>query len=487
MTWAALVAASLLGASMTAAAAQTAALTYHPPGSLAVGQGRIGDRNIYYPDIQFPLAVGPSANSAHAYANSQIHPPSPTHAYPWRDTYCERRSWPMPLCPGTKGHQGVDIRGSTNENSVWRAVAMDDGVVTMITNNTTVTIRSRRDFYCRYLHFNRQSISDAGLSVGGQIRKGDVIGKVSNIMGGIPDTTVHLHFDCYKMVNGETVRFPVYSSLIAAYRAAWGLDPLNRNGALGVDAVREIGASEIVAPIGDDPSLPKSFRTKNYGAITPISEPANWPPYIKTWPKLNAALEIRDAFGKIIPAFLTDEAGIGLWWYWMVRRAGFGRAGKISFQDIAFKYSGSTLMTDPGVAAYLANYTGTEARPGLARTYFGRLVGPDDDLSLADDDTVWRIAQTIFHHEGGRPAPFDRATFDRGVAFGDAVLEGTAIVGVAPGTEPAPTGPSRPSEPGLDRAAGMFELAIGRTVLRFGSDVDAAALARIVEVLQKFR
>lgn len=136
----------------------------------------------------------------------------------------------------------MDIRPSTNENATWRAVAMDDGVVTTITNNTTVTIRSKRNFYCRYLHMNRQSITDAGLVVGKEIRKGDIVGKVSNIMGGIPDTTIHLHFDCYKNVNGEVVRFPVYTSLISAYRQAWGLPGLNSNGTLGSDQERELRA-----------------------------------------------------------------------------------------------------------------------------------------------------------------------------------------------------------------------------------------------------
>jgi hypothetical protein len=42
--------------------------------------------------------------------------------------YCEERQWPMPLCPGKNGHQGVDIRPQTPDNATWPVLAADDGV-----------------------------------------------------------------------------------------------------------------------------------------------------------------------------------------------------------------------------------------------------------------------------------------------------------------------------------------------------------------------
>jgi len=54
----------------------------------------------------------------------------------------------------------------------WQAVAMDDGVVTGITQFTTVTIRSKNNFYCRYMHMDHGSIDAAGLKVGQNITKG---------------------------------------------------------------------------------------------------------------------------------------------------------------------------------------------------------------------------------------------------------------------------------------------------------------------------
>src|SRR5262249_45013779 len=97
-------------------------LKYYPPGELFVWPRR-NDRTIYFPDVIFPLAVGPTAGNAQAFANSQINGPTPFQ-YPWHDTYCEKREWTMPLCPTGKGHQGVDISPSTKENVKWQAVAM---------------------------------------------------------------------------------------------------------------------------------------------------------------------------------------------------------------------------------------------------------------------------------------------------------------------------------------------------------------------------
>jgi len=114
--------ASLIVQATVIAANAQIAFTYHAPGDLVAGSGR-NDRTIYFPDIMFPLAVGPSAGNVQAFAHSQIHPPADRNAYPWRDTYCEPREWSMSLCPTEKGHQGDDISPFTNENVKWSAVA----------------------------------------------------------------------------------------------------------------------------------------------------------------------------------------------------------------------------------------------------------------------------------------------------------------------------------------------------------------------------
>jgi murein DD-endopeptidase MepM/ murein hydrolase activator NlpD len=464
------------------------------------GAGR-NDRTIYLPDILFPLAVGPENASLQAYANSQIHAvASPqsnpkNFAYPWRDTYCEERQWSMPLCPGKTGHQGVDIRASGPENKTFVAVAMDDAIVTSITKNTTVILRAK-DYSCRYLHMDFDSIQAAGVQVGKQVKRGQPIGKVSNIMGQTPSTSIHLHFDCHKVINGTNVHLPVYSSLVHAYRKAWGLAPMNKGGELDVDPLREVSTGGTVptptGPVVIDSSLPKTFQTKNYGAITPQTEPNAWPDYIKTWPQLNTALQIRDKFGKIIPAFQSDESGIGVWWYWMVKRAGFGPAGSVSFEQIALKYSGAQQVDDDAVAPYVLAYSGTPDRPGLSSQYFGRFVPKSESMSLADKEVRWRIAQTLFHHEAGRKMPFDRTTFERGVGLGSAVLDGTSIPGSPGGTTPKPTGPvagptGSTEGPVCASAPGTMEIVVGRFTLRVAPGTDDASVARMVDLLDKRR
>ncbi|MBQ0822678.1 M23 family metallopeptidase [Microvirga sp. HBU67558] len=496
---------SLIVAPPSPAAAQEAFL-YHSPGNLAVGAGRENDRTIYLPGLLFPLAAGPAFGNAHAYANSQIHPSGgpgnseENYAYPWRDTYCEKRSWDMPLCPGKTGHQGLDIRPQRPERNAFPALAMDNGVVTSITSNTTVTIRSNANYYCRYLHLDRDSITQAGLKVGAAIRRGDVVGKVSNIMGGIPNTTIHLHFDCHKTINGRTVRLPIYASVVAAYRRAWQLDPLDTGGSLGVDPIRELSIGAKVSLRSDsaaDAKLPKSIRTKNFGAITPQTEPASWPLYIRRWPDLLPDVEIRDAFGKIIPAFASPEAGVGLWWYWIVQRAGFGAAGTVSFEKIAVKYSGASSPSEPVVAKYAGNYSGTAEKPGLSSLYFGRFVNRAEDLNLADAEVRWNIARTIFHYEAGRQDVVDRSTFDRGIQLANMILQ-KGFDAPLPGPV---TDPSTPLPPGVQAplaasggspvagtapSSGM-EIVLGRYVIRVGQTVDSAALSRVLDVLESRR
>jgi murein DD-endopeptidase MepM/ murein hydrolase activator NlpD len=511
------------------------AFSYHAPGDLRVGAGRKDDRTIYLPQMAFPLQAGPAHQNAHAYANSQIHPAAGAgnaagnYAYPWRDTYCEKRSWPMPLCPGAVGHQGLDIRPQKPVVNVYPAFAMDDGVVSSITSSTSLTLRANAGYTCRYLHLDRASITQAGVRVGSVVRRGDLLGRVSNIMGGKPATSIHLHFDCHKNINGRTVRLPIFASIIAAYRRAWGLDDLNRGGRLAVDPIREVGATAAASATGGaaagpavavavDAALPKSLRTKNFGAITPITEPAFWPAYILKWPGLIASIEIRDAFGKIIPAFATDEAGVGLWWYWMVQRAGFGAAGVVSFEKIALKYSGAASADEPVVAKYLAAYSGSPERPGLSKQYFGRFVDRKESLDLADLETRWRIAQTIFHNEAGRGS-VDRATFDRGVALADRILKhgfdtpatvaaGPPVAGatagpVMPATaapEPAPaiaTGVAAPvAASGAAAAvipaaavtpAGGVEIVVGRYTVRVPPGADPASIAGLLDILDRRR
>ena len=200
--------------------------TYEQAGKLIPsnsGKGRVGDNYIYAPGIRFPI------ESAPAYINSQVYGvggylgpkgslcDKKNYAYPWRDNYCEKRGWRMPLCNGGKGHQGVDIRTATCEKKKYYAVAVESGVITSI-GKYTVKLRGTSGRSYRYLHLDSKTLK---VHRGQRVRRGQRIGLVSNNMGSTP-TSIHLHFDIRETIKignrSKSVYVPPYSSLVDAYK-----------------------------------------------------------------------------------------------------------------------------------------------------------------------------------------------------------------------------------------------------------------------------
>ena len=200
--------------------------TYYPAGNLTPatsGEGRNGDNYIYAPGIRFPL------ESAPAYLNSQVYGigglfgrrgslcDKRNYQYPWHDNYCEKRRWGMPLCPGGKGHQGVDIRTATCKKKKYYAVAVEDGIITYI-GKYTVKLRGKSGRTYRYLHLDSPSVL---VKRGKKVRRGDRLGLVSNNMGSTK-TSIHLHFDMKETIKidgkSKKVYVPPYTSLIDAYK-----------------------------------------------------------------------------------------------------------------------------------------------------------------------------------------------------------------------------------------------------------------------------
>ncbi|MBL8684511.1 MAG: M23 family metallopeptidase [Myxococcales bacterium] len=215
-----------LGASAFANDAR-AQFTYRPPGELVSGSGRGRvDNTVYAPGIRFPIQNAP------AYLNSQVwgvgggsgpagsQCDTRNFSYPWRDNYCETRSWDMPMCPSGTGHQGQDIRASNCMNNVHNCVAVTDGTITNI-GTYSVYLTAADGTRYDYLHMGSVSVS-----VGQRVTRGQVIGRVSNAFGGTP-TTVHLHFNIRKTVSGfGSVYAPTYMSLIRAYESLTGSMPM---------------------------------------------------------------------------------------------------------------------------------------------------------------------------------------------------------------------------------------------------------------------
>lgn len=252
---------------------EEAGFAYYPPGKLHPNDtraGRIGDRYVYLPDIQFPLKLTPTQ---FPHMNSQIFgyggggwggagkaggSESDRRNFDpmlQQDNYCEVRTWAMPMCPSGTGHQGQDIRPPTWQDNHYDVVSATDGTVTNVTTNTTVQIKAPdgTDYY--YLHMHPRSIT---VKIGAKVKQGQVIGKVSRYMGGKVGTSLHLHLQVRQRISvGGTVQqvyVPVYTSLIAALRREKGLDPgIGADGNLVVDHLLEIGAPAPPEPTPEEP------------------------------------------------------------------------------------------------------------------------------------------------------------------------------------------------------------------------------------------
>ena len=311
------------------------AFRYHPPGDLVpqdAGRGR-KERKVWAPNMIFPVKID---GERHAFLNSQI----------WgfggggwggkgaaggaecdarnfdpmrqRDNYCEVRDHTMPLCPAGKGHQGQDIRPSTCKDNTWEVVAVVDGVITLVTSNTTVQLKGADGTEYRYLHMHPDSIT---VDVGDRVKQGQVIGKISKYMNGSRQTTYHLHFDIVQRVaiGNQTARVlfvPGYTSLINAYRKAKGLgSSVDADGNLIIDPRYEIGA---VGPIPPTPAKEEPKQPAPAPQPTPAKEepkqpaPAPQPTPAKEEPKQPAPGMPEQSKAPAPPAAPAQQG----WWDW---------------------------------------------------------------------------------------------------------------------------------------------------------------------------
>ncbi len=190
------------------------AFSYEAPGQLVSGSGTgREDYNVYMVKMDFPLTEIP------AYVNSQVwgvggnNGPNGSqcdilnYSYPWRDNYCETRSWDMPLCPAGKGHQGVDIRPSGCSKNIYKVVAVESGTITRI-GSYTVYHEGNSGIEHRYMHMESLKVE-----LGDDVIMGQELGMVSNKMGGTP-TTIHLHYD----MRSDGTFIPPYWSLVKSYQ-----------------------------------------------------------------------------------------------------------------------------------------------------------------------------------------------------------------------------------------------------------------------------
>ncbi len=209
-----------------------AVFSYLPVGDLLPesGPGFVDD-TVYRDDIAFPTAD-------RAYLNSQVYRyggfygsvngmeggqcNAANFAYPWQDTFCEKRSREQALCPGG-GHEGVDIRPASCAKETHTAIAVEDARVVDVRRHW-VTLQTADGTLYNYLHLDMGNLD---VSFGDSVAKGDPIGVISNDFyksdGTSVATTIHLHFEMYEnyvATDGEEPLFTKvnpYLTLVAAY------------------------------------------------------------------------------------------------------------------------------------------------------------------------------------------------------------------------------------------------------------------------------
>lgn len=216
----------LVGTALATTHADAEEPFYLPPGDLLPDSGTgLAETTVFAPGMRYPLESGPSFPNSQVYMNGGSMGPGGNqcdvvnYSYPWRDNYCETRSWDMPLCPAGIGHQGQDVRPATCENKKHQVVATAAGQVTNIgTYSIYVTTPSGQRF--DYLHGALDTIV---VSMGQQVEIGQPLVKVSNNMGDTP-TSIHLHFNIKQDVGGVGfVYVSPYMSLVEAYKELMGL------------------------------------------------------------------------------------------------------------------------------------------------------------------------------------------------------------------------------------------------------------------------
>lgn len=192
---------------------------FEQPGVLAPGsgRGRVDKRN-YAPGIRFPLEAAPAFANSQVWGRGGLHGgggrqcDAANYSYPWRDNYCETRSWAISLCPAGAGHQGQDIRPTTCAKDAHWAVATADGTIDSIGSYSLYLRSPDGNSRYEYLH-----MSNIVVKKDQKVKRGDRLGRVSNVFKSTP-TTIHLHFNIRQNLPklGWTY-VPPYGALLDAY------------------------------------------------------------------------------------------------------------------------------------------------------------------------------------------------------------------------------------------------------------------------------
>ncbi|MEH2485137.1 M23 family peptidase [Bradyrhizobium sp. AZCC 2230] len=180
-----------------------------------------------YAQIRFPLDKAPAFVHSQSYAKRDNERPT---AYPWRDNFCESRSFEVWQCGGGYGHQGEDIRaadcpqpGDGREPCDPKqrgVVAVRDAVVIRASKDqaATLEVNSRTEHIrFRYMHMNPQALNADGVLNGRIVIEGEKIGVISNYLDHPAGTSMHLHFDVQVFTRDGWIWVSPYVTLVSAY------------------------------------------------------------------------------------------------------------------------------------------------------------------------------------------------------------------------------------------------------------------------------
>ncbi|QOZ53399.1 M23 family peptidase [Bradyrhizobium sp. CCBAU 53338] len=213
-------------------AARSADFSYRPSGDIIPNtgyrkQGGHPDA-MAYAQIRFPLEKAPAFVHSQSYAKRDKDD-GPT-AYPWRDNFCESRSFEVWQCGGGYGHQGEDIRaadcpspGDAREPCDPKqrgVVAVRDAIVIRAAKDqaATLEVNSRTEHIrFRYMHMNPQALNADGILNGRIVTEGEKIGVISNYLDHPAGTSMHLHFDVQVFTRDGWIWVSPYATLVSAY------------------------------------------------------------------------------------------------------------------------------------------------------------------------------------------------------------------------------------------------------------------------------
>ena len=254
---------------------------YYGPGQLLSGTGFRGQPGrvdyTVYSQIRFPLADAPAFATSELYRRRNRSQTAESDdalgpALPWRDNFCERRSFPVGQCPAGIGHQGQDIRpgpckplpGMERCTHRGNIVAVRDGVILRSARQEAAYLfvnSANEHIRFRYLHMSPRRMDADNLLSGRRVHEGEIIGEVSNFSMKEAGTSYHVHFDVQVPTKYGWVFVNPYMTLVTAYERLVGERGTELADASVVATADPTSAATVMAPTRIEPDRPR--RTKH--------------------------------------------------------------------------------------------------------------------------------------------------------------------------------------------------------------------------------